>query len=308
MRLLFAGTPTVAVPTLDALVASRHEVVAVLTRPDAPAGRGKQMASSEVATRATELGLPLLQPKRAGDADFLNALAALTVDAAPIVAYGGLIPPAALTLVRNGWINLHFSLLPAWRGAAPVQRAIRAGEGVTGATTFVLDEGLDTGHTLGVVTETIRPTDTSGDLLARLATSGAELMVRTLDAIEAGIAVPAPQALNGVSVAPKLTPDDVRVDWRAPALAIDRLVRAATPQPGAWTMVSGGRLGIEAVTLVRDDITLEPGQMAVDKAGVRVGTGSHAVRLGELRPAGKRPMSASDWARGARLLPQDRLT
>ena len=308
MRLLFAGTPAVAVPTLDALMSSRHEVVAVLTRPDAPAGRGKQMASSEVAARARELGLPLLQPRRPGDSDFLDALGSLAVDAAPIVAYGGLIPQAALALVRNGWINLHFSLLPAWRGAAPVQRAIMAGDDVTGATTFVLDEGLDTGETLGVVTETIRLTDTSGDLLARLATSGAELMVRTLDAIEAGVAVPAPQSLDGVSLAPKLSPADVRVDWQSPALAIDRLVRAATPQPGAWTVVREERLGLGPVTLVRDDSSLEPGEMAVDKAGVRVGTGSHAVRLGEVRPAGKRPMQSADWARGARLTTSERLT
>jgi len=308
VRLLFAGTPAVAVPTLNALMSSRHEVVAVLTRPDAPAGRGKHMAGSEVAARATELGLPLLQPRRPGDADFLAALTALAVDAAPIVAYGGLIPPATLALVRNGWINLHFSLLPAWRGAAPVQRAIMAGDDVTGATTFVLDEGLDTGETLGVVTETIRLTDTSGDLLARLATSGAELMVRTLDAIEAGVAVPARQPLDGVSLAPKLSSADVRVDWQSPALAIDRLVRAATPQPGAWTVVREERLGLGPVTLLRDDSSLEPGEMAVDKAGVRVGTGSHAVRLGEVRPASKRSMPAVDWARGARLTPDERLT
>ena len=224
------------------------------------------------------------------------------------MAYGGLIPQAALALVRNGWINLHFSLLPAWRGAAPVQRAIMAGDDVTGATTFVLDEGLDTGETLGVVTETIRPTDTSGDLLARLATSGAELMVRTLDAIEAGVVVPARQPLDGVSLAPKLSPADVRVDWQSPALAIDRLVRAATPQPGAWTVVREERLGLGPVALLRDDSSLEPGEMAVDKAGVRVGTGSHAVRLGEVRPAGKRPMQSADWARGARLTTSERLT
>jgi len=301
VRLLFAGTPEVAVATLDALLESGHEVVAVLTRPDALAGRGRRLVASAVAQRATELGLRLMQPDRPTDPDFLADLAILGVDVAPIVAYGGLIPPAALALPRNGWINLHFSLLPAWRGAAPVQRAIMAGDDITGASTFILEEGLDTGPVLGVVTETIRPTDTSGDVLARLALSGAELMVRTLDAIEEGVAVPSPQPNDGISLAPRITTDEVRIDWTRPALAIDRLVRGATPEPGAWTTLRGQRLGVGPVKLVVDDTSLVAGQLAVDRAGIRVGTGSHAVLLGEVKPAGKRWMPASDWARGARL-------
>jgi len=301
VRLLFAGTPKVAVATLDALLESGHEVVAVLTRPDALAGRGRRLVASAVAQRATELGLRLMQPDRPTDPDFLADLAILGVDVAPIVAYGGLIPPAALALPRNGWINLHFSLLPAWRGAAPVQRAIMAGDDITGASTFILEEGLDTGPVLGVVTETIRPTDTSGDVLARLALSGAELMVRTLDAIEEGVAVPSPQPNDGISLAPRITTDEVRIDWTRPALAIDRLVRGATPEPGAWTTLRGQRLGVGPVKLVVDDTSLVAGQLAVDRAGIRVGTGSHAVLLGEVKPAGKRWMPASDWARGARL-------
>lgn len=301
MRLLFAGTPKVAVATLDALLESGHEVVAVLTRPDALAGRGRRLVASAVAQRATELGLRLMQPDRPTDPDFLADLEILGVDVAPIVAYGGLIPPAALALPRNGWINLHFSLLPAWRGAAPVQRAIMAGDDITGASTFILEEGLDTGPVLGVVTETIRPTDTSGDVLARLALSGAELMVRTLDAIEEGVAVPSPQPNDGISLAPRITTDEVRIDWTRPALAIDRLVRGATPEPGAWTTLRGQRLGVGPVKLLVDDTSLVAGQLAVDRAGIRVGTGSHAVLLGEVKPAGKRWMPASDWARGARL-------
>jgi len=301
VRLLFAGTPKVAVATLDALLESGHEVVAVLTRPDALAGRGRRLVASAVAQRATELGLRLMQPDRPTDPDFLADLAILGVDVAPIVAYGGLIPPAALALPRNGWINLHFSLLPAWRGAAPVQRAIMAGDDITGASTFILEEGLDTGPVLGVVTETIRPTDTSGDVLARLALSGAELMVRTLDAIEEGVAVPSPQPNDGISLAPRITTDEVRIDWTRPALAIDRLVRGATPEPGAWTTLRGQRLGVGPVKLLVDDTSLVAGQLAVDRAGIRVGTGSHAVLLGEVKPAGKRLMPASDWARGARL-------
>ena len=301
MRLLFAGTPKVAVATLDALLESGHEVVAVLTRPDALAGRGRRLVASAVAQRATELGLRLMQPDRPTDPDFLADLAILGVDVAPIVAYGGLIPPAALALPRNGWINLHFSLLPAWRGAAPVQRAIMAGDDITGASTFILEEGLDTGPVLGVVTETIRPTDTSGDVLARLALSGAELMVRTLDAIEEGVAVPSPQPNDGISLAPRITTDEVRIDWTRPALAIDRLVRGATPEPGAWTTLRGQRVGVGPVKLLVDDTSLVAGQLGVDRAGIRVGTGSHAVLLGEVKPAGKRWMPASDWARGARL-------
>jgi len=301
VRLLFAGTPEVAVATLDALLESGHEVVAVLTRPDALAGRGRRLVASAVAQRATELGLRLMQPDRPTDPDFLADLEILGVDVAPIVAYGGLIPPAALALPRNGWINLHFSLLPAWRGAAPVQRAIMAGDDITGASTFILEEGLDTGPVLGVVTETIRPTDTSGDVLARLALSGAELMVRTLDAIEEGVAVPSPQPNDGISLAPRITTDEVRIDWTRPALAIDRLVRGATPEPGAWTTLRGQRLGVGPVKLLVDDTSLVAGQLAVDRAGIRVGTGSHAVLLGEVKPAGKRLMPASDWARGARL-------
>ena len=266
------------------------------------------MATSAVAQRAATLGLPLMQPVRPTDPEFLAELELLGVDAAPIVAYGGLIPNVALTLPRNGWINLHFSLLPAWRGAAPVQRAIMAGDDVTGASTFLLEEGLDTGPVLGVVTETIRPTDTSGDLLSRLAISGAELMVRTLDAIEQGIAVPVPQSLDGISLAPRISTDEVRIDWTSPALAIDRLVRGATPEPGAWTTLREERLGVGPVKLVVDDTSLRAGQVAVDRVGVRVGTGSHAVLLGEVKPAGKRLMPAIDWARGARLIESDLLT
>ena len=301
MRLLFAGTPEVAVVALDALIESSHDVVSVLTRPDARAGRGRTLVASEVAARAADHGIPLLQPQRPSDPDFLATLSKLKVDAAPIVAYGGLIPASALHLPRYGWINLHFSLLPAWRGAAPVQRAIMAGDDVTGASTFLLEQGLDTGPVFGVVTEAIRPADTSGDLLARLAVSGAQLLVRTLDAIQQGVIGPVPQSPEGVSLAPKLTVEEVRVDWHRPALAIDRLIRGGTPDPGAWTTIDGDRLGLGPVQMLADDQSLAPGEVASDRAGVRVGTASHAVLLGEVRPAGKRAMPAADWARGARL-------
>jgi len=301
MRLLFAGTPAAAVASLDALLQSHHEVVGVLTRPDAEAGRGRQRVSSDVKVRADECGVPVFTPSSVRDSEFLAVLRDLDVDAAPIVAYGALIPGEALSIPRNGWINLHFSLLPAWRGAAPVQRAIMAGDDITGATTFVLDEGLDTGPTLGLVTEAVHPTDTAGDLLGRLAVSGASLLVRTLDAIEQGVVVPVPQPSDGVSLAPKVLPADLEVQWKNPALAIDRLIRGGTPDPGAWSTFRGDRLGLAPVRLATDIPALKPGEIVATKSQVLVGTGSCPVVLGEVRPAGRRAMVAADWARGARL-------
>src|SRR4051812_1656929 len=235
MRLVFAGTPAVAIPALDAIAGSRHELVAVVTRPDAPAGRGRKETRSPVGQWADGHGVPALQPVKPSQPDFLEALADLRPDCCPVVAYGALVPKSALDVPRHGWVNLHFSLLPAWRGAAPVQRSIMAGDEVTGATTFRLEQGLDTGPVYGVLTERVRPSDTSGDLLERLANAGAELLLRTLDGIEDGSVRPVPQPAEGVSLAPKLGTEDVRVDWSAPAVRVDRLVRAATPAPGAWT-------------------------------------------------------------------------
>lgn len=300
MRLLFAGTPDPAVPSLEALLASRHEVVAVLTRADAPAGRGRRLTPSPVRARAEEAGIPVITDVPRGD-EFIARLRDLDVDAAPVVAYGHLLRPAVLAVPRLGWINLHFSVLPAWRGAAPVQRAVIAGDEVTGATTFLLDEGMDTGPVLGTATETIRPRDTAGDLLDRLAVSGAGLLVATLDALEEGTLRPQPQPADGVSVAPKLAPDDAQIRWDAPALAVDRLVRGCTPAPGAWTTLpDGARLGLGPVAPRPDVTDLAPGEVRALKKEVLVGTATHAVQLGDVTPVGKRPMPAADWARGAR--------
>jgi methionyl-tRNA formyltransferase len=307
VRLVFAGTPEPAVPSLEALLASRHEVVAVVTRPDAPAGRGRQLLASPVALRAEEAGLPVLKPARVRDPEFLGTLRALEPDCAPVVAYGALVPPEALAIPRHGWVNLHFSLLPAWRGAAPVQHAVIGGDDVTGASTFRLEQGLDTGPVYGVVTEAIRPDDTSGDLLGRLALSGAGLLVATLDGIEAGRLVAQPQPTDGISLAPKLTVDDARVEWSVPALGIDRLVRGCTPAPGAWTVFRGERLKLQPVRAAADCEPLAPGELAADRQGVRVGTGSQPVLLTAVQPQGKRPMPAADWARGVRLAPGERL-
>lgn len=307
MRVLFAGTPDVAVPSLRAVLGSRHEVVAVLTRPDAPAGRGRKLTPSPVAELAAEAGVEVLKPVKPRDPEFLDRLGGLAPDCAPIVAYGGLIPPAALDVPKHGWVNLHFSLLPAWRGAAPVQHAVLAGDDLTGACTFQLEEGLDTGPVYGLVTEEIRPDDTSGDLLHRLSLSGADLLVRTLDGIEDGSLRPQPQPSDGVSLAPKLTVDDARVDWTTPAMRVDRVVRGCTPAPGAWTTFRGERLKLRPVQLERGRDGLAPGEVVVEKSGVRVGTGSHAVVLGEVQPQGKKAMPAADWARGVRPEPGERL-
>jgi methionyl-tRNA formyltransferase len=312
VRVVFAGTPQVAVPSLEALLGSRHEVLAVLTRPDARSGRGRRAVESPVKQRAVAAGVPVLQPPSLRDEAVVAQLADLRPDAVAVVAYGALVPPAALAVPRLGWVNLHFSLLPAWRGAAPVQHALMAGDDVTGATTFLLEEGLDTGPVLGTLTETVRPRDTAGELLDRLATAGAGLLVATLDGLEAGALTPVPQPADGVSQAPKLTVDDARVDWTAPALAVDRRVRGCTPAPGAWTTWRGDRLKLSPVTPCAPDRAhaappLLPGEVVVQRGAVLVGTGSGAVELGEVQPPGRKAMDAAAWANGARPQPGERL-
>jgi methionyl-tRNA formyltransferase len=302
MRLVFAGTPETAVPALDILLDSgRHEVAAVVTRPDATAGRGRRLAASPVALRAEQAGIEVLKPVRPRDEDFLARLREIAPDCCPVVAYGALLPRAALEVPRLGWVNLHFSLLPAWRGAAPVQHAVMAGDEVTGASTFLIEQGLDSGPVYGVVTEEIRPADTSGDLLGRLAHSGARLLAATMDGIEDGTLVARPQPPDGITLAPKITVEDAAVDWTAPALRVDRLVRACTPAPGAWTLIGGERLKLGPVRPAPDRTGLAPGELAVSKNAVHVGTGSHAVRLGDVQPQGKKRMPAADWARGTHL-------
>lgn len=305
MRVLFAGTPSAALPSLMALLASRHEVVGVLTRPDAPAGRGRAVTASPVKQAAQDAQIPVLTPTSLRDDEVLAELGALAADCAAVVAYGALLPAAALAIPTHGWVNLHFSLLPAWRGAAPVQHALLHGDEITGATTFRITEGLDTGPVFGTLTESVRPRDTAGDLLQRLATAGAGLLAATLDGIEAGRLDPVPQPAEGVSHAPKLTSADARVRWEHSAVAVDRRIRACTPDPGAWTELAGSRLRLGPVTAC-PEAAPAPGEIRVERARVLVGTASHAVELGEVAPAGKRVMAAVDWARGARLAPDAR--
>ena len=305
MRLVFAGTPEAAVPSLDALLGSGHEVAAVLTRPDAPAGRGRRTVASPVAQRAEAAGVEVLRATRLSgghDGGVLDRLREIEPDCCPVVAYGALVPPAALTIPTHGWVNLHFSLLPAWRGAAPVQHAVLHGDEVTGASVFELEAGLDTGPVYGVMTEQVRPRDTSGDLLERLAVAGAGLLVATLDGIESGSLVAVPQPADGVTLAPKIDPPDAEVRWDQPAFHVDRLVRACTPAPGAWTTWRGERVVLGPVEPAGPS-GLAVGAVAVGRREVLVGCGDgQAVRLGEVRPAGKRPMAADAWARGVREL------
>ncbi len=310
MRVVFAGTPQAAVPSLRALLDSAHDVVAVLTRPEARAGRGRRAAARPVAELAAAEGLEVLTPGRPSDPEFLVRLTELAPDCCPVVAYGHLVPQQVLAVPRHGWVNLHFSLLPAWRGAAPVQHAVIGGDEVTGATTFVLDQGMDTGPVLGTLTETVRPRDTAGDLLDRLSDAGAGLLVATLDGLETGSLQPVPQPTEGITLAPKLSVDDARIDWTHPALAIDRRVRGCTPAPGAWTTWRGQRLKlgpfVDLASAGDEDPGPAPGTVLVGEGGVLVGTGSRPVLLGSVQPAGKKAMPAGDWARGVRPQPGER--
>jgi methionyl-tRNA formyltransferase len=304
MRLVFAGTPETAVPALDALLASRHEVAAVVTRPDAPAGRGRKVEASPVARRAAAAGLEVLTPDRPRDPEFLARLREIGPDCCPVAAYGALLPQAALDIPPHGWVNLHYSILPAWRGAAPVQHAILHGDDVTGASTFLIVKELDAGPVYGVLTETVRPGDTTGTLLDRLSHSGAELLVATLDGIEDGTVKAVPQPAEGVSFAPKITPADARVDWKLPAHVVDRQIRACTPDPGAWTELDGVRLKLgpvdQGLTNSAAPPDLAPGELQAARNVVLVGTGSRPVLLGDVQAPGKRRMTAPEWARGLR--------
>ncbi|AAS03450.1 methionyl-tRNA formyltransferase [Mycobacterium avium subsp. paratuberculosis] len=315
MRLVFAGTPEPALPALRRLLDSpRHEMIAVLTRPDAASGRRGKPEPSPVAREALDRGIPVLRPARPNSPEFVAELAQLAPDCCAVVAYGALLRDELLAVPPHGWINLHFSLLPAWRGAAPVQAAIAAGDIITGASTFRIEPALDSGPIYGVVTEAIRPTDTAGELLARLAVSGAELLSATLDGIADSTLTPRPQPAEGVSIAPKITVEQARVRWDLPAPVVERRIRAVTPNPGAWTVISDLRIKLGPVRLgAASDLPappepLPPGAIHVDRKSVWVGTGSDPVRLGQIQPPGKKFMNAVDWARGARLDPAARAT
>lgn len=295
VRIVFAGTPEVAVPSLDALLAVGHEVVAVLTRPDAPSGRGRRLTPSPVAARAAELGIGALKPASAKDPDLLARLTALAPECCPVVAYGNLITRDLLAVPRHGWVNLHFSELPAWRGAAPVQRAIIAGDEHWAATTFELVPALDAGPVYRTLVLPADPRGTAGEALDLLARHGAQLLVDTLTDIAAGIR-PTPQPQAGITLAPKIEVDDARLDLSRDAVTLDRLIRGCNPAPGAWTTFRGERFKILRATPV-DDV-LPAGELRPGKRDLLVGTGTTALRLDEVQGVGKKPMRGADWARG----------
>lgn len=292
--------------SLRAMLASDHEVVAVLTRPDAPVGRGRRISRSPVALVADEAGIPVLQPRSLRDPEAADLISQWAPDLCPVVAYGNLIPARLLSVPPQGWVNLHFSLLPAWRGAAPVQHAVWHGDDLTGATTFRLDRGMDTGPVFGTVVEPIGPRDTSGEVLIRLAEAGAGLLRATIDGIAAGELVAVPQPADGASLAPKIEVADARVDWSAPDLAVDRQIRACTPAPGAWTTFRGDRVKLQPVRRAAGAPEVAPGQLLPHEGQWLVGTGTRGVLLDQVQPAGKRAMPAADWLRGVRPAPDER--
>lgn len=298
MRLVFAGTPEVAVPSLSALVGAGHDVVAVLTRPDAARGRSRRPVPSPVAAWASAHGLPVLKPATLRDPAFVDTLRALAPEACPVVAYGALVPEDALAVPRYGWINLHFSLLPRWRGAAPVQRAIMAGDEVTGATTFRLVRELDAGPIFASLIEPLAAHDTAGDVLARLAVDGAELLRDTVAALPT--TTPVEQDTDdGVTLAPKITVAEARLDWTQEGQVLDRLIRGCSPEPMAWTTFAGERFGI-ALARPLATASLAPGRLRVEKRRVVVGTGGVDLELLTVQPQGRNAMAAADWGRGVR--------
>ena len=302
MKLVFAGTPDVARPALETLISSQHEVLAVITQPPARAGRGRELQPSLVHALAEKYGIKVLCPDSIREIDAV--LRELQPDAIPVVAYGQLIPGTMLDIPAHGWINLHFSLLPQWRGAAPVQHCIWHGDTITGATTFRIDQGMDSGPILGHVTELVDPKDTSGALLTRLADTGSHLLRQTLDAVEAGMITPIAQHHDQATYAPKLQKSDSQIDWQLPAIEIDRRIRAMTPKPGAWTTMALSEheisLSIGPVSPNRD-IQLDPGAVFLIDKGVFVGSATYALELDHVKPPGKKFMLATDWIRGLRV-------
>ena len=291
MRVAFAGTPDAAVPTLTALLDSEHEVAFVVTRPDAPKGRGRVMTQSPVGDVAQANGIRTLKTSKLSEiATEFN-----DVDCVVVVAFGALVPRELLEVPKHGWINVHFSLLPHWRGAAPVQYAILSGDDVTGITTFQIDEGLDTGPMLAYLTTSIGAAETATDLLDRLSVEGAQLALATVAGLQTGAIHPLHQPIDGISHAPKITVDDARVRWSDPALAVDRRIRAVTSEPGAWTMLNEVRFKLGPVELIQDVTDLQPGHTDLRDGKVLVGTGSHAIALSTLQESGRNSADAKGW-------------
>lgn len=298
MRLIFAGTPTPAVPSLRLLASSDHEILRVVTRPDAPLGRKRVLTPSPVAEAAEDLGLTVMRTKRL-DADATAELSGLDADLGVIVAYGGLVREPLLSAPRRGWINLHFSLLPRWRGAAPVQHALIAGDAVTGASVFQLVAELDAGDVFGERRYTVPPAATAGDVLDDLARMGADLLRDVVDDIAGGGAESFAQQ-GEVTLAPKLSDADGAIRWQEDAEGVLGRILGVTPEPGAHTTIDGARLKILGARRADGDTALQPGEIALRDRQVLVGTGGAAIVIERVQPAGKPPMSAADWWRGVK--------
>ena len=296
MRLIFAGTPEAAVPSLEALAAGPHEIVRVVTRPPAPLGRRRVVTASPVHAAADRLGLPVLPAARL-DADATALLTADAADLAVVVAYGGLVREPLLSTPRHGWVNLHFSLLPRWRGAAPVQRALIAGDETTGVDVFRLEAGLDTGPVVAEQRVPVDALETAGDLLQRLSRVGAEVLAGAVDAVADGTAVFRGQTGEPV-LAPKLTLEDGRLDWTQPVRTVFDRYRGCTPEPGAWTTVGDRRFKVLEAVPAPGTVRLAPGEVGAGRA-VLVGCGDGALQLLRVQPEGLSAMPAADWLRGA---------
>ena len=302
LRIVFAGSPAAAVPSLQRLLAGPHEVIAVVTREDAPLGRKRVVTPTPVAEAAERAGIPVIKANRLGPVT--DGVIALGADLGVIVAYGGLIREPLLSAPRLGWINLHFSLLPRWRGAAPVQHAILAGDSETGATVFQLVPELDAGDVYATVHQPIGAHETAGHLLAALAESGAELLAAVVDSLADGTAVAVAQE-GGVTLAPKLVLADGRLDWTAPADRVDARIRGTSPEPGAFTEFGDERVKVLDAVVAHDAPRLDPGRVELRAGRVLVGTASDPIELVTVHPAGRRPMTAADWWRGRPVGAQD---
>ncbi len=293
-------------PSLRALVESPIEVAAVVTNPDKPAGRGMELRPSPVKEEALRHGLEVLQPRRAREPELHEQLTALAPDVAVVVAYGSILPGPLLEVPKLGFVNLHFSLLPAYRGAAPVQRAVMDGVAVSGVSIMVLTEGMDEGPVLTKQEVPVEPSDTAGALGERMADLGAPLLVETITRYAAGDLQPVEQDHDEATYAPKITTEEARIDWTKPAQEIAYLVRGLNPAPGAWTEWDGKRLKVWEVRPV--DERLEPGAVVEMHGALLAGTGTEAVELADVQLAGKRRMGGGELARGLRLTPEARLS
>ena len=299
MRIGIAATPSVAVPTLDALLASEHQIISVITRPDAPAGRGRTLKASAVSDWASSKGIELHKPESVDEISRLAAQCDLVIT----IGYGVLLPETILNIPKHGFINLHFSALPRWRGAAPVQRALEAGDTTTGVTVFKLDAGMDTGPIYKTAPFDVSPTINTPELLDGLALLGVKAVLDTISLIESGVN-PTVQSSEGITRANKLTSEEAQIDWSQSTSTIVNKIRAFYPNPGAWTTFRDVKIKMNSATVT--ELKLQPGEITQQGKAILVGTSDGAIELITVKPAGKSAMSAQDWANGQHLIANEK--